>query len=175
MKESGAASKLFSFPSDDTNFTIKDLPKISAVIQEPFKPPKHCKIQDLMDVFFTQPWLAEEGLKDLRVEEEIMNEKIRSKKIQAELKVLRVNVQAGQEGLEAITSNIKAVEEEISRRAKKEEEELEKEIERDEFDTKMMMREGFLLNNELKTQVMTVRVRSRTGMIVGLKKNWIVL
>jgi hypothetical protein len=42
-----------------------------------------------------------------RMAEEIMNEKIRSKKIQAELKVLRVNVQAGQEGLEAITSNMK--------------------------------------------------------------------
>jgi hypothetical protein len=72
LEEKERAQGSFAFPTDNPGFQISDLSKITATILEPFIPQRHCDLSDLTSVYFCQPWLAIEAVKDVRLEEEIM-------------------------------------------------------------------------------------------------------
>jgi hypothetical protein len=74
---------LYLFPADDPEFTVEQFTLIDCQLQAPYKPPKHIQLEDFLRIYLVQPWLAEQAVGDVRLEEEAKKIDIaRGKKIE---------------------------------------------------------------------------------------------
>jgi hypothetical protein len=112
------AQGVFAFPLDSPNFKIADLPSIAAVLLEPFLPSRHCRLLDLTSVYFSQPWLAEEAVKGVRLEEELKALSLNKNKLKADLKTLKLSIGEGKVSLRTYEVRIKDLQGEIELRVK---------------------------------------------------------
>ena len=100
-----------------------------------------------MESFFAQPWLAEEIVKDVRVENNIRNCDIELKKIMCDLDNLRVTMKSGEENINEIQEKIDTIQEELR---------IRNEIPKDnntEAENEVVKRIQDILGDELKTQM----------------------
>lgn len=75
---------LYAFPGDDANLPVERFNEIKAELIEPYKPSHHVKIHDFLQVYFVQPWLAEQAVADVRLEELISAKNIDQGKVEEE-------------------------------------------------------------------------------------------
>ncbi len=61
----------FAFPADHPELPTSDMHTITAVLIEPYSAPHHCRITDFLHIYLVQPWLAEQSVEDVRLEEKI--------------------------------------------------------------------------------------------------------
>lgn len=62
----------FAYPGDNPKYSISELKNIQAVVLHPFKPPPHCKVSDVTKVYYSSPWLLEDIINDLRLEDKLV-------------------------------------------------------------------------------------------------------
>jgi len=59
----------FVFPGDNPDLLVKDFIIIECKLLEPYSHPKNLKFTDFLDIYLVQPWLAEQAVGDVRLEE----------------------------------------------------------------------------------------------------------
>ncbi len=67
----------YAFPGDSPDLPIEQMHAIGAVLIDPYAKPHHCKITDFLNVYLVQPWLAEQSVEDVRLEENISKKEIK--------------------------------------------------------------------------------------------------
>ncbi len=73
----------YIFPADDPDFTTDQLVAIDCQLLDPYVHPKHIQIVDFLQIYLVQPWLAEQAVGDVRLEEQAKKIEIeRGKKIE---------------------------------------------------------------------------------------------
>jgi len=58
-----------AFPADSPDLPIEQMHIIHAEIFDTYSPEKHYKISDFIQVLFSQPWIAEQAVEDIQLEE----------------------------------------------------------------------------------------------------------
>lgn len=100
LEEDERAQGAYSFPEGSLDFLACDLHKTEAEMVEPFTPSRHVTLTDITSVYFSQPWLAEEAVKDVRVEEELQTLALDTKKLKSDLSTLRKVITDGQTSIQ---------------------------------------------------------------------------
>ena len=100
LEEEERAQGAYSFPEGSLDFNVTELHKTVAELVEPFAPTRHVKLTDITSVYFSQPWLAEEAVKDVRIEEELLSLSLVMKKLEADLATLRKVISDGQASIQ---------------------------------------------------------------------------
>uniref|UniRef100_A0A7S3GN15 EF-hand domain-containing protein n=1 Tax=Spumella elongata TaxID=89044 RepID=A0A7S3GN15_9STRA len=81
----------YGFPNDNPDLPIEQLHTIEAVMMETFNnAAKHCKLYDFLSVYLVQPWLAEQSVEDVRLEEQISQKELSVGTLREQLKNIRV-------------------------------------------------------------------------------------
>ena len=77
-EEDDRMMQLYSFPNDSPELTLNQYHQIEkdVCLMDPFVPPHHFKLETFLHVYYVQPWLAEEAVKDVRLEESIRRKAI---------------------------------------------------------------------------------------------------
>jgi hypothetical protein len=123
---------LYAFPEDDPDLQVQDFYKITAEILDPFSSPPHFKIDTFMKIYFVQPWLAEEAVKDVRLEEAIRKKNIEIGRVKEELKGVHTTISDNREKVIILRKNISELENEVDARSNIEEDDEETEEEKEE-------------------------------------------
>ena len=77
---------LYSFPGDDVSLPVDRFDEIDVELIDSYKPPQHVKIHDFFQVYLVQPWLADQVVGDVRLEETIQSKEIDRGKFDEERK-----------------------------------------------------------------------------------------
>ena len=115
-EEDEEASGHYGFPDDKPDLLYTQLPAIEAQMVEKFTPAKHCKFQDLTYVYHSQPWLAEEAVKDVRIEDEQLVAVMEAAKLAGDLRALRANIKSGRDGVKEVQDKINKLELEMKKK-----------------------------------------------------------
>ena len=60
----------YVFPGDSPELKVTEFILITAKLLDPYTHPKNISLEDFLDVYLVQPWLAEQAVGDVRLEEE---------------------------------------------------------------------------------------------------------
>lgn len=82
----------YAFPNDHPDMPIEEMSSITAILIEEYIHPHHCHLKDFLSVYLVQPWLAEQSVEDVRLEETIMAKEVKLGKVQEELNGIRNRV-----------------------------------------------------------------------------------
>ena len=107
---------LYTFPEDDPDLGVRDFYKITAEILDPFSPPHHFKISTFMSVYFVQPWMADEAVKDA-LEESIRRKQIEKGHVEEELKGVKTTISDNDEKAVVLRKQITELEHELDARS----------------------------------------------------------
>ena len=109
--------------------------RIEAALTEKYQPPSHCRIEDFLEVYLVQPWLAEQvydkvstrtilklthiyhlnqSVEDVRMEESADAKELKLGKIQEELHALKYKLQDMEDQMQALRKAIDKKESEIA-------------------------------------------------------------
>ena len=115
-EEDEQASGHYGFPDDKPDLLYTQLPTIEASMVEKFVPAKHCKFQDLTYVYHSQPWLAEEAVKDVRIEDEKLVSVMEAARLAGDLRALRANIKTGRDGVQEVLDKVAKLELEMKKK-----------------------------------------------------------
>ena len=115
-EEDEQASGHYGFPDDKPDLLYTQLPTVEASMVEKFVPAKHCKFQDLTYVYHSQPWLAEEAVKDVRIEDEQLVAVMEAARLAGDLRALRANIKAGNDGVKEVLDKVNKLELEMKKK-----------------------------------------------------------
>jgi len=82
----------FGFPNDDPDLPVEKFPSITAEPIEVYSASHHCRLADFLKVYLVQPWLAEQSVEDVRMEEQITAQQLSIGTLREKLKGLRTQV-----------------------------------------------------------------------------------
>ena len=123
---------MFIFPSDDPEFTTDQLIAIDCQLLDPYHHPKHIKLEDFLQIYLVQPWLAEQAVGDVRLEESVKKIEIdKGKKIE-ERKGIMTTISDNEAKVVLLNKQIGELIDEIDVRSNIEDESEEGEFEKEE-------------------------------------------
>ncbi len=133
-EEDDRMMQLYSFPNDSPELTLDEFYKIEkdVCLIDPFVGPHHFKLETFMHVYYVQPWLAEEAVKDVRLEEAIRRKFIEKGKLEEELRGVKTTIQDNDEKSVLLRKQIQDLEHEVDIRSNVEADEEETEEEKTE-------------------------------------------
>ena len=76
--------------TDSPDLVVSELNTIQAIMIETFSAGKHCKLYDFLSVYLVQPWLAEQSVEDVRLEEQISQKELSVGTLREQLRNIRV-------------------------------------------------------------------------------------
>ncbi len=107
----------FIFPGDSPDLLVKDFILIECRMLDPYSHPKHVQITDFLDIYLVQPWLAEQAVGDVRLEEIARQAEIDRGKAIEEKKGIETTIADNDKKAITLRKNIMDLKEEIDTRS----------------------------------------------------------
>lgn len=170
-EEEDRYTTLYAFPGDDVQLPVERYDEIKTELIDQYKAPHHIKIHDVLQVYFVQPWLAEQAVADVRLEELIAAKEIDKGKVEEEKKGTLTKI--ADNDAKTIENRRKIIEinNEISIRSTAEVDENEIEEERQERAQLIATMQGEVFKMESEVEVMdTVNIKFRETVVPLEKK-----
>ncbi len=92
----------YAFPNDSVDMLPDDMHKIEGVLLDTFTPTKHCNMMDFLRVYLVQPWLAEQSVEDVRLEESISSKAIQISTCKEQVTTLKNDIETGKQRVKDI-------------------------------------------------------------------------
>lgn len=94
-EEDATNLQLYAFPNDRLDMLPEEMHTIEAVVLDAFQPSHHCSLMDFMRVYLVQPWLAQQSVEDVRLEESIASKQLQVSTAKEQVKTLKEDIEVG--------------------------------------------------------------------------------
>ena len=133
-EEDDRMMQIYSYPNDSPELNVNEFHKIEkdVCLIDPFTAPNHFKLETFLHVYYVQPWLAEEAVKDVRLEEAIRRKSIEKGKLEEELRGVNTTISDNDEKVIILRKQIQELDNELDIRSNVDADEEETEEEKTE-------------------------------------------
>ena len=104
-----------SFPNDEVDLSTEEMPKITAKLIENYDPSKNFQISDFLSIFLGQPWLVQEALDDVKLEEDLKSKELELDALNIEIEAFRKHTEETEKNMMILNTHIAELKDEIDR------------------------------------------------------------
>lgn len=104
---------LYGFPNDSPELEVSQMSTIQASMIEHFVPSKHCTLTDFLSVYLIQPWLSEQSIEDVRIEETISSMELRANTFKEKIRNIKSELKSDETKKRNIEQRIKEINKEL--------------------------------------------------------------
>ena len=104
-----------SFPTDAVDLPTEEMEKITATLIESHNPGKNFDTSEFLSIFLGQPWLVQEALNDVKLEEDLKSKELELDQLNIEIEAFRKRSEEASENMATLSTQISDLQGEIER------------------------------------------------------------
>lgn len=104
-----------SFPNDRVDLLTEDMESITARLIENHCPGKNFQVSEFLSIFLGQPWLVQEALNDVRLEEDLKSKELELDNLNMEVEGFRKRTEEADENMMILNTQIADLKDEVER------------------------------------------------------------